>query len=112
MSDPAKHNSQNFLYQNKPEKEQYLPNPPPNNQFVTNVKSDNKDNNIIAMIKELFLNIRHKLSYKRLIEKVVHETCEFFIHSVRYMSFKDQIALYKIKLELKLFKALKIFSIL
>lgn len=43
----------------------------PGNQFATNNKSDDKGNNAIATIKELFLNIRHRLSYEKLTEKAV-----------------------------------------
>lgn len=38
-----------------------MPSPSFNNQFATNNKSDDGDNNTIATIKELFLNIEHKL---------------------------------------------------
>ena len=59
-----------------------------NNQFATNVKSNNKDNNIVVTIEGLFLNIRYKLSYKRLTKKVVYKTYKFFMHSVKYIVLK------------------------
>lgn len=58
------------------------------------------------------MNIRHKLFYKRLIEKAVDETYKFFMHSTRHMSSKDCVALYGIRSGLRLFQALGIFSML
>lgn len=43
----------------------------PNNEFATNDKIENRDNNAITIIEELFLNIRYKLLYKTLTEKMV-----------------------------------------
>ncbi len=74
--DLAKTNPQSSLYQTKSKKVQYLASFSPNNQFATNVKSNNKDNNTIAIIERLFLNMGHRSSYKRLIEKVIYETCK------------------------------------
>lgn len=79
------------------------------NQFTTNVEDNNK---VVAIIKGLFLNIRYRSFSERLMEKAVHETCEFFMHSVKYISFKNQIALCKIKKRLKPFQALEIFLII
>lgn len=87
--DLIKYNPQSFSGQNKPEEDQYLPSFSANNQFVINAKSDNKDNHAIAKIKGLFLNIGHRLFYKKLIEKAVYKTCKFFIHSIRHISSKD-----------------------
>lgn len=68
------------------------------NQFSIDNKSNNRGNNAIAIIKELFLNIRHKLSYKRLTEKVIQEMYESFLYFLIHMTFKDQIAFCSIKL--------------
>lgn len=93
MLDLAKHDSQSSFYQTEPKEDQYLASSSPGNQFATDVKNDNKNNNAVIIIKRLFLNIGYKSSYKRLIEKAVHETCKFFIYSAKYMSFKDRVAL-------------------
>lgn len=77
ISDSTKHNLQSFFYQNKFEKNQYLPSYSSNNQFATTIKSSNKGNNIVTTIEELFLNIRDKSSYKKLTEKAIHKICEF-----------------------------------
>lgn len=82
--DLAKYNLQSSFYQTKPEEDQYLANFSPNNQFASNVKSDNKNNNIIITIEELFLNIGYKLTYEKLIKKTIHETYIFFIFYKAY----------------------------
>lgn len=64
------------------------------------------------IIERLFLNIRHKLFYKRSIEKAVDETYKFFMYSARHMSSKDYVALHGIRSGLRLFQALGIFSML
>lgn len=89
MLDPPKHNSQGSPCRTKPEEDQYLPSPSPDDQFAIDVKSNNKSNDAVATIEGLFLNIGHRSSYERLTEKTVHETCEFFMHSPRHMSSKD-----------------------
>lgn len=42
-----------------------------NNQFITKNKNNNNGNNTIAMIEKLFLNIKYKLLYKKLIKKEI-----------------------------------------
>lgn len=58
------------------------------------------------------MNIKHKSFYKRLKEKVVYETCQFFMHFTRHINFKNSVAFCKIKLGLEPFYTLAIFSIL
>lgn len=87
--DPIKHNPQSFLFQIELENNQYLASPFSSDQFAIDIESDNKSNNVVIMIEGLFLNIRHRSSYKRLIEKTIHKTCILFIHSVRHISSKD-----------------------
>lgn len=48
-----------------------MPSPSPNSLFATNNESNDRGNDTVAMIDELFLNIGHKLSYKKLTKKVV-----------------------------------------
>lgn len=110
--DPTKHDPQSFPYQTEPKEEEYLASSSSDNQFANNVKSNNKDNNAIATIERLFLNNRHRSSYERLTEKAVYKTCKFFIYSAKYISSKDQVALCGIRLELRPFQALGIFSML
>lgn len=110
--DPIKQNPQSFLNQTESEKDQYLVSRSLSNQFTTNVKSDDKSNNAITIIERLFLNIGYRSSYKRLTEKAVYWTYKFFIYSVRHMCFKDQLALFQIRLKLRPFQALEIFLIL
>lgn len=43
----------------------------PNDQFATNNKSNNRSNNAVVKMKELFLNIEYKLSYKSLTKKAI-----------------------------------------
>ncbi len=112
MLNPAEHNPQSSPYQTELEEDQYLVSPSPGDQFATNVESNNKDNNAVTTIKRLFLNIGHRLSYKMLMEKTVYETGKFFIHSARHMSSKDRVALCGIRLGLRSFQALGIFSML
>ena len=50
------------------------------------------------------------MSYEKLTEKAVWKTCEFFI--LRHITSKDRIALRDIKLRLRLFQTLAIFSML
>lgn len=50
-----------------------MPSPFINNEFIINNKSNNGDNNIIAIIKRLFMNIRPKLLYKRLANKMMQK---------------------------------------
>lgn len=83
-----------------------------NNQFIIDVKIDNKSNNIVITIKELFLNVKNRLSYERFMEKIVYGTCEFFMHSAKHMNFKNLVALCGIKLGLNQFQALEIFLML
>lgn len=40
---------------------------------------------------------------------MIYKTCEFYIHSVKYMSSNNWVALQKIKWGWRLFQALKIF---
>ncbi len=112
MLDPTKHDPQSSLYQTESEKDQYLVSSSLGNQFATDVKSDNKNNNAIVKIEGLLLKIRYQSSYEMLTEKAVHETCEFFMHSTRYQNFKDWISLDGIRSVLRLFQALGIFSML
>ena len=58
------------------------------------------------------MNIGHRLSYERLTEKAVQETCEFFMHTPRHMTSNDRIALRGIRSGLRPFQALGIFSML
>ena len=44
-----------------------------NDLFVTNIKSNNKDNNVVDIIERLFLNIKYILSYKRSTKKMAHK---------------------------------------
>ncbi len=110
--DPAKHNPQSFPNQIAPEEEEYLANLSPGDQFAINVKSNDKDNNAVVTIEGLFLNIGHRLSYKRSTEKAIYETCEFFMHSARHINSKDRVVLHRIRLGLRLFQALGIFLML
>ena len=103
MLDPAKHDLQSSPNQTEPEKDQYLASPSPGDQFATDVKSDDKNNNAVATIERLFFNIERKSSYERLTEKTVYETCKFFIQSTRHISSKDRMALCGIRLGLRLF---------
>lgn len=96
MLNPIKYGFQSFSYWTKIEKNQYLPNFFLDNQFATNVKSNNESKDAIAIIEKLFLHMKYKLPDKKLMKKTVNETCKFFIHSIKYMSSKDQIALYTI----------------
>lgn len=64
---------------------------PTNDWFAINIKGNNKDNNIITIIKELFVNIKNKLSYKRSVKKMSHKIYEFLYYFVSYMSFKDRV---------------------
>ncbi len=112
MLDIAKHDPQSSLYQTEPEKDKYLTSFSPSNQFTTNIKSNDKDNNAVVIIKRLFLNFEYRLSYKKSTEKVIHEICKFFIHSTRYISSKDQVDLCEIRSRLRPFQALGIFLIL
>lgn len=73
------------------------------NQFAANVKNNNKTNNAITIIEELVMNIKYKSFYKKLIEKIIHETCGFFIYFAKPIISKAQIAFCGIKLVLKLF---------
>ncbi len=100
------------ITQIEPEEEEYFASTSPGDQFTTDVKSNNKDNNVVVTIEVLFLNIGYRSFYERLMEKVVHETCEFFIHSARHMSSKDRVAFCVIRLELRPFQALRIFLML
>lgn len=97
MLNTSKYDPHSCLYSTKPEKNQYLASFSPVDQFTTNVKSVNKDNNAVAMIERFFINIRHKSFYKRLTEKVIHETCKFFMHSTIHMTSKDCVVFYEIR---------------
>lgn len=55
------------------------------NDYTINNESDNSKNNIVTIIKLLFINIRNKLLYKRLTQKAVQNTCEFFIFSLKHI---------------------------
>lgn len=112
MLDPVKYDPQSSLYQTKLEKDQYLASSSAGDQFATDVKGDDEGNNAFTIIEGLFLNIEHKSSYKRFTEKVIYKTCKFFMHSARHMSFKKQVVFYRIGLELRLFQALRISSVL
>lgn len=52
MLDPDKYDPQSSPYQTVPEKNQYLASPSSGNQFATDIKSDVKDNNAVAIIEE------------------------------------------------------------
>ena len=80
----AEHNPQCSIFNAKLDKEQYTPSPFPNDEFAINNESDNRDNNAVAMMKGLFMNIGHRSSYKRFTNKALQETCEFFILSKAY----------------------------
>lgn len=112
MLDLAKHNSQSSPYQIKTKKDQYLASFSPDDQYGTNIESHDKGNYAVAMMKELFLNIRYKSSYERVTEKAVHETFEFFMHSAGHMNSEDRMALCGIKSGLRPFHTLEIFSML
>lgn len=71
MQNSTKCNSQSSYFLTRPEKDTYMPNPSLNEQFDINIKSNNKSNDAIAIIKGLFLNIRYKSLYERLMEKTV-----------------------------------------
>lgn len=92
MLNSAKHNPQSSFYQSGLEKDQYLANFSFNDQFAIDIKNNNEDNKVVARIEGLFLNIGYKSSYKRLIEKMVQETCKLFMHFARHMSSKDRVA--------------------
>lgn len=49
------------------------------NLFAINNKKNNRDNNTIPIIEELFLNMKHKLLYKRFIKKAVWKIYKFFL---------------------------------
>lgn len=83
-----------------------------NNHFGIEINNNNKGNNVIAIIEEVFLNIGYGSSYKKLIKKVIYKTFKFFMHFTRYMSFRDRVTFCEIKLSLKSFQTLKIFLIL
>lgn len=59
LENSIKHDLQSFFCLTKPVDDQYLPSLPPNNEFITNIKNDDKGNDIINIIKRLFLNIRY-----------------------------------------------------
>lgn len=80
--------------------------------FVIDNKCGNGDNNIIAIIEKLFINIKHRLLYKKLIQKVLHEICEFFLYSLKHIIFQNWGTFCNIESRLKLFHALEIFSLL
>lgn len=86
--------------------------PSPGGQFATNFESNDEGNNAVATIEALFLNIGHRSSYERLTEKAIHETCKFFMQSVRHMNSKDRVVLCEIRLGLRPFQALGIFLML
>lgn len=73
MLDPAKHDPQSSPCRTEPEEDQYLPSPSPDDQFATDVESDDEGNDAVATIEGLFLNIGHRSSYEKLTEKAVHE---------------------------------------
>ncbi len=113
MLDPAKYDPQSSFYKTKPKEDLYLASPSSGDQFSTDVKSVDKDNNTVAIIEGLFiLNIRHKSSYEKLMKKAVNKTCKFFMHSVRYISSKDRVVLHGIRSGLRPFQALEIFLML
>lgn len=85
------------------EEEEYLIRLSLDNQFAIDVIINDENNNAIAMIEGLFLNIKHRLSYKRLTEKAVYESYKFLIHFIWYMSYKDRMTLYRIRFGLKPF---------
>lgn len=92
MLDSTRHNSQIFSYQIELKKEEYLISSFLGNTFTTNIKRNNKDNITITTIERLFLNTGYRSCYKRLTEKARYETCKFFMHFVRCVRFKDQVA--------------------
>lgn len=82
-----------------------------NNKFTSDVKKE-QGNDIVATIQELFLNIEYKSFYKRLTKKMIYEAWEFFVHFVRHMSSKYWLVICEIKLGLKPFYAVGIYSML
>ena len=97
------HDLRSSTFNLESDKEQYTPSLSPDDQFTTDDKSDDGGNNAVAMIEKLFLNIGHRLSYKRLTENAIQETCEYFMHTLRHMTFNDRIALRGIKSGLRPF---------
>lgn len=75
--DLAKHNFQSSSNWTKPKEDQYLANSSSNDQFATNIKNNNKDNNVVAIIERFLFNIRYRLSYKRWIEKKYKKLANF-----------------------------------
>lgn len=63
-----------------------------NDKFDTNVKNNNKNINAVIIINSLFINIRHKLFYNKLMKKAVYKTCEFFMLFIIHLSFMDWFA--------------------
>lgn len=85
---------------------------PQNSHYSTGSDSDDKVNNTVATIEELFLHIGHRSTYERLTEQRVQQTCQFFMHSPRRMTAKDRVPLRGIKSGLRPFQALGVFSML
>ena len=67
----AKHDLQSSTFNPKSDKEQYTPSLLPDDQFTNNNESDDRGNNVVTTIEELFLNIGHRSSYIRLTMKAV-----------------------------------------
>ncbi|MCJ1347429.1 hypothetical protein MMC31_005654, partial [Peltigera leucophlebia] len=99
----ADHDPRSSTFNLESDKEQYTPSPSPDDQFATDDESDDRGNNAVATIEELFLNIGHRSSYERLTEKAVQETCEFFMHTPRHMTSNNWIALRGIRSGLRPF---------
>lgn len=82
------------------DKNQYKPQ---NSHYSIADDNDDKINNIVTTIEELFLLIGHRSTYKRLIEQRIQLKCQFFIHSPRQMTAKNQVPLRGIKSSLRRF---------
>lgn len=108
----ANYNLQSSTLNPEWDKKQYMPSFSPNNQYATNDKSNDKGNNDVVIIKELFLNIKYRSSYEKLIEKTIQKTYKFFIYSLKHMISNNWIAFCGIRSRLKPFQALAIFFML
>lgn len=111
IQNPVEYNPQSSPCPAVLKKDQYLLCPFPDDQFATDVASDDEGNNVVAMIERLFLNVRHRSSYERLTEKAVYKTCKFSIHSTTHMSSKEWLSFRRIKFGLRPFQTLGIFLI-
>lgn len=67
----ADYNLRSSIFNPKSDEEQYTSGSSPDDQFATDNKSDNGDNNAVATIEKLFLDIRYWSFYKSLTEKTI-----------------------------------------